>query len=326
MPSYRPRLMRTNDRPAVVLYDWAHPAQQHFAQITKLLRQRADLSTRFREYHSRLHMELVLQRRAIQTEIKEALNLNCTPYPFSRWQRTIRWKYSNHPLCTKGSLTRGGRFNIGSNIDPAVFPPFSAFYASADKDTALQEALGQGLDHPGIDPRELALANPDSVLAFSVSGSLDSVLDLRDRACVGDFVKLIRDFKLSPALKREAARLPVVAPDVVRTSKALLDSLLNPNWRHVPTLCEIPSNSQIFGQIVWQAGIEGIVYPSKQTNEACLAVFPSNFIGGSSFLQCDDEPPEPLLGPSRIDATNCEACERTAVELKASPLRNAEKT
>ena len=69
-------------------------------------------------------MELVLKRREIQDEINAALNCNGTPYDFAKWQRTIRWRYADHPLCTKGSLALGGRFNIGKNIDPSIFPPF----------------------------------------------------------------------------------------------------------------------------------------------------------------------------------------------------------
>jgi len=61
----------------VVLYDWAHPQQQQFAQLSKILRKRADIDRRFREYHTRFHMELALQRRQIRDEIEKALNGAC---------------------------------------------------------------------------------------------------------------------------------------------------------------------------------------------------------------------------------------------------------
>src|SRR5579871_3186654 len=158
----------------VVLYDWANPQQRLFAKLTKLLRRRSDLDHRFRAYHSRYHMELALQRRAVKKELDAALSYGCiSPFTFDRWQRTIRWHYSDHPLCTIGSLAAGGRFNVGRNIDPSVFPPFSAFYAAVDKDTALQEALGQDTFGSGLDARELALASSHSIVMFSVKGKLD---------------------------------------------------------------------------------------------------------------------------------------------------------
>jgi RES domain-containing protein len=309
----------------VVLYDWAHPQQQHFASLTKLLRKRLDLYKRFLAFHSRFHLELALQRRAIKDKIDEALTRNClsTPYTFTRWQRTIRWRYSDHPLCTAGSLIAGGRFNTGENIDPSTFPPFSAFYVANDKDTALQEALGQEASGTNLNAHQLALANPDSVLTFSVSGQLDHVLDLHDASSLRAFVDLIKHFTVPSILIREARHLPVRPPAVITTAADLLKSLLNPNWRHVGVLCEVPANSQIFGQIVMLAGIEGILYPSKLSGKDCLAIFPSNFVGKSSFIQLDDRVPDSLLGPVRIDGTNWEACERTVEEMRNSPLRRA---
>jgi hypothetical protein len=308
----------------VVLYDWVHPQQHQFAQLAKLLRHRTDLDRRFRAYHSRFQMELALQRRAIKGQLHEALNRNCrSSYVFSQWQRTIRWKHADHPLCTVGSLLRGGRFNIGSSIDPTTFPPFSAFYAATDKDTAIQEVLGQDAFAAGLDAHELALARPDSVLTFSVSGRLDRVLDLHDVASVREFAGLIKDFKIPPALAREAKSLPVVSPQVVRSPQRLIDSLLNPNWRHVETLCEVPANSQLFGQIVMQAGIDGILYPSKLTDKDCLAIFPCNLAGGTSFIEIDDDCPDSTVGPERIDSSNWEACERTSADVRASPFARA---
>ncbi|MDE2313913.1 MAG: hypothetical protein KGL04_07050 [Elusimicrobia bacterium] len=41
--------------------------------------------------------------------------------------------------------------------------------------------------------------------------------------------------------------------------------------------CRVPISSQLFGQLAADAGIEGIVYPSKFSGKDCLAVFPQNF-------------------------------------------------
>src|SRR5207253_1985063 len=104
-----------------------------------------------------------------------------------------------------------------------------------------------------------------------------------------------------------------------KTTKQMLESLLNPNWRNVPTLCDIPANSQIFGQLVLNAGIEGILYPSKLTGDHCLAIFPVNFAGSSSYVELGADAPTKLLGPRRIDAGNWESCDRTSEALASSP-------
>ena len=67
-------------------------------------------------------------------------------------------------------------------------------------------------------------------------------------------------------------------------------------------LFDVPTTSQIFGQLVVEAGIEGILYSSKFTNKNCLAVFPQNFDETSgSFIQLDDETPAGVTIP-RLDA------------------------
>ena len=91
----------------------------------------------------------------------------------------LKYKYSLAPLSTKGSQTDpGGRFNIGA-IDPTHFPVFSALYLAADKKTALAEILGRDVSVGGaLSSEELALTKPCSVTAVSVSGNLESVLDI----------------------------------------------------------------------------------------------------------------------------------------------------
>ena len=77
---------------------------------------------------------------------------------------------------------------------------------------------------------------------------------------------------------------------------------------------DVPSNSQIFGRLVYDAGIEGILYPSALTGKDCLAVFPRNFANTSSFIVLDDPPPIEKV-PTRIDATNWRLSELTFEEI-----------
>jgi hypothetical protein len=305
---------------ATVLYDWTNPLQQAYAHIAKILRKQDDLARRFLRFHHQYYSELAQQRREIKKELDHALNQNCVPgAPFARWQRTIRWKYDRHPLCTRGSLVSpGGRFNIGA-IAPELFPMFSCFYVAADKDTSMQEALAQ-VEQPAGAPlgtQELALTNSESIVTFAVSGKLERVFDLRRPDRLRDIVGLMQGFRLSGDLRKRAKTLPVVKPRVITTVTELVESLLIRDWRSVPTLCEIPSNGQLFGQLVYNADIEAIIYSSKFTKKDCLAIFPENFRNTQSWVQLDDPPPD-LIGPRRLDATNWEVAERTTDELRAA--------
>lgn len=94
------------------------------------------------DYHWTEYYELAKQRVDYWEKIKESLLLNATDnYHFKKRFRAVKWCYSNHPLCTLGSLKDpGGRFNIG-DINPNVVPQFSALYIAQDKETAEKELL-----------------------------------------------------------------------------------------------------------------------------------------------------------------------------------------
>ena len=113
--------------------------------------------------------------------------------------------------------------------------------------------------------QELALTNPDSIAVVSVSGELEKVFDLRTAKYLDAFVDMTRGFKLSTALKASARSLKLAAPSVAGRSKDLLATLLTKDWHGLPVHADVPANSQIFGTLIYQAGIEGILYPSKLT-------------------------------------------------------------
>ncbi|MCH7664078.1 MAG: RES domain-containing protein [Chloroflexi bacterium] len=272
---------------------------------------------KFQEYYWNLYTELARQREKIKDKIIKTLNeastSNCE---FKEWQRAVRWKYSDHPLCTLGSLKDpGGRFNIGA-INPQIFPTFSALYITKDKNTALQEFLGQPAEsNQGLKPQEIALTSPDSITIISVSGYLEHVFDLRVAKYLSKFVTLTKSFKTSKALKNQAKKLGEQKFGIIQKPKQLLDDLMHPNWRRHPMLVDIPSNSQLFGQLIMAAGIQGILYKSKLTGEECLAIYPFNFQNSDSFIQLNDESPNPNT-PSRIDAISYFKTERTLFELQ----------
>lgn len=268
------------------------------------------------KYHWDYYSELARQRSLIQDEIKAALIQKSVPYEFKKWQRALKYKYGLHPLSTVGSLSDiGGRFNTGKNVNSEV-PSFPGLYLAKNKDTALQEHLGQEATKrtSKLNARELALINPASEVIVSVSGNLDKVFDLTNSNNLTPFFKLIKNFSLSKELIELSRELVEKEPSTVKTKKVLLDTLLDPHWRIMPTCYDVPSNSQIFGHLIYMAGIEGILYPSKFTSAPCLTIYPENFSETDSFIVLDDEVPHPKI-PKKLDSTNWRLSEQASKEI-----------
>lgn len=257
------------------------------------------------QYHWAYYSELAGQREVIRDELQSVLQeKSIDNFEFSEWQRAVKWKYSLHPLSSVGSITYiGQRFNYGNDINGNI-APFHGLYLAIDKDTALQETLGQSSDKVGsLTSRELALSSSQSETLISVSGKLDKVFDLRNARALTKFVNLIKNFKISSSLKKQAKLLGLDAPNIVVKPKQLLDSLLEKDWRRHANLYDIPSNSQIFGHIIYEAKIGGIIYKSKLTGKDCLVIFPDNFQNTESFIQLDDDAPSESV-PICIDESN----------------------
>lgn len=251
------------------------------------------------------YWELASQRAKVQDQINLALAKNAIEnYKFEGWQRAVKYKYSLDPLNPSGSLKDpGGRFNIGE-IDTNRYPTFPALYLATDKDTALQEHLGQIEDHKKrLSALDIALTNPDSVSIVSVKGHLDQVFDLTQSEGLADFVEINGKFEFSENIAHQMKSLRIPEQRVVQNVEDLSRSFLMPNWREMPMAFDIPSNSQIFGQLVVSAGIQGILYPSKLTGKPCLAIFPQTFKNTGSYVELIDEMPVSTV-PRRIDANS----------------------
>lgn len=247
--------------------------------------------------------DLAYQRSKISDKLTESLwEASEKTSTFSRWQRIIRYKYALEPLSVDGSIINpGGRFNIGE-INPAQFPPFPALYVASDRITALQEVLSQKIK-PSKEEKalEFALANRESIVNISLSGSLESVINLLHPEKLKKFANLLKEFSLSKNLIKTAEGIKQPEPALIRSTDGLLQALLDKNWRALPMQADVPATSQIFGQLVVQAGIEGIRYKSKFNNKECLVIFPQNFKNSDSYVQLDDEPP-PGTQFRRLDA------------------------
>lgn len=228
---------------------------------------------------------------------------------FTKWQRVVRLKYGLQPLSVAGSLKDpGGRFNIG-DIDQGRYPIFPACYIAQDRPTALKEAFSVN----SLDPNALAvaLARPDSIVSFSLSGKLDSVLNLNRPERLQTFVDLIRTFNVTPHLRKRAQALRASLPNLISSVDELVKAVLSVSWRFDSMALDIPSPSQIFGQLVVKAGIPGILYPSKFSQIDCLAIFPQNFRDTDSFVELDDEAPVEL----EIRRLNADVWKRKESEL-----------
>lgn len=269
------------------------------------------LNAEHSQYYWREYSELARQRNLVKEDLSKALTQKClSSYRFKHWQRGVKYKYALHPLSTVGSLSWvGGRFNTGREVNSEV-PTFSALYLASDKDTALQEHLGQPTitANPILTPQERALVNPASETIVSVSGYLDKVFDLSIASNLELFIELIKAFKLPADFKRDAKRLKLQPSSIIKTFEELQISLLDSRWRRLPVDMDVPANSQIFGQLVYSASIEGILYPSKFTDKPCLVIFPSNFSNTDSRIWLDDDRPSEKV-PHEITGKNYRLCE-----------------
>lgn len=281
-----PKFSSKKTSPSLIMLD-------HFS--IKDIEKWAAFKDRFLKYYWDYHNALAYQRSQMADDIRRSLlDAAQKSFKFERWQRAVKYQYALKPLSVAGSLVDpGGRFNIG-DINPVQFPLFPSLYLAADKGTALQELLSQKIDAKKtasvLDPFDFALTSKDSIALVSLSGSLSSVINLKDQQRLQAFVDLIKVFSISDDLLKIAKSIGQKEPELIRTVPKLIDSLMDPNWRLWPMQFDVPVASQIFGQLVADAGIEAIVYTSKFTGQDCLAVFPQNF-EEDSFVELDDPAP-----------------------------------
>ena len=244
-------------------------------------------------YHVQLFFHLEGQRALRHEDLCDALRQSPPAnIVVDRWARIIDYKYSLQPLSAAGSLVRGGRFNIGSDLDPGKYPSFPALYLAADYDTAYAERFGQRPSPLGqLEGHEYALRSTDSFTSVSVNGQLHNLFDLQNARNLRKFADIISEFDLPKELRDLARSAHINGPLLVKSAGQLMTSLLAHNWRLYPSQYEIPANPQVFGRIVVDAGFDGIVYASTKGPKACAALFPTNFSGSESHVELADEAP-----------------------------------
>ncbi len=255
------------------------------------------------QYHWEYYSSLTYQRSRVGDPLRAALAEAVEgPFVFEGWQRVVKYQYALTPLSLAGSLTDiGGRFNIG-DIDPVRFTPFPALYIAADRETALQETLGQpAATEAELSALEFALTASDSISIVAVNGTLESVINLNHPEKLEKFVRLIKDFVVAGKLSQMTKECGWEPPELIRTVPQLMGGMLYRDWRQWANLYDVPVSSQIFGQLAVSAGIEGIIFPSKFNGRDNLVIFPQVFSGDSYVALAGAVPAE--VAVKRLDAS-----------------------
>ena len=258
------------------------------------LREWQNLADGLDAHHVSLYYHLEGLRNLHQEEIRKALQVPVsTSLTLNNWARIVGYKYTLAPLSAVGSLRLGGRFNIGTDLNPSQFPPFSALYIAETYETAYAEKFGMTTaeNRSGLSGHELALSKPTSFTHISVSGELNNLFDANRNSSFTEFLELINKFRIPGELKASARRVGIKKPLVINPTM-LKQTLLGNDWRHYPVQYQIPANSQVFARLIKDAGYEGIVYPSTKWKGKCIAIFPENFEGSDSYLKIADTPPK----------------------------------
>jgi hypothetical protein len=132
---------------------------------------------------------------------------------------------------------------------------------------------------------------------------LETLIDIGELEALKATTDILRRFQMPKSISVHARRLRMKVPGLIRTPTGLQRQLLSPNWRVEPTQYDLPSNSQIFGRLCAAAGVHAILYPSvRDSSRRCLALFPQNWKGTSSFIELAGAvPPEVLV--RRLDGS-----------------------
>jgi hypothetical protein len=238
-------------------------------------------------YHH-LEAQRQINRKALVKALASVPSAGLSGAP---WYRVIDFQYSLQPLSLKGSLTVGGRFNIGSDLDPTQFPVFPALYCGSDFETAYAEKFAVISSSSELEPHELALRTPESFTSVRLQIDFERLFDLHKLSNLKAFAAIIRKFTMSAELIALARELGKKPPWLLQDAGQLRTALLAADWRAFPMQFGIPANSQVFAGLLIEAGFQGVLYPSSKANGQCIAVFPQNFHDNHSSVRLLDQVP-----------------------------------
>lgn len=246
------------------------------------------IHNRLKDYFLEEHFYFVTERAKKESQIIDSLNQRTQMYKFSGYFRCVASQYNDKPLSSAGSrISRvGGRFNVG-DIGAAAMP-FPALYAAETAYASKSEFFQK--DPDTIEKNSISLEDffQQSVSINRIHGELSCVIDITNTENLKPFLKVISKIIVDQNLidKAIAAGLKSPSPNI-KTMKELVKALTTPSWRNSVISYDIPSNSQMFGELARKAKIEGIVYESKFANAKSIAIFPEN-LGKNSFVRLSD--------------------------------------
>jgi hypothetical protein len=247
-----------------------------------------------------LFFDLERHRAQHSAELVEAIRSSSKgPLEFQGWSRLVDYRFSNEPLSMEGSIKAdGGRFNIGRLLNPAAYTPFPALYVAEDFAAAFRERFGidKKGSFGGLAASDLVLRREASFSSVALNLRLENLIDIGDVDSLKATSEILRRFQMPKSISVQGRRLRLKVPGLVRTPTGLQRQLLSPNWRVEPTQYDLPSNSQIFGRLCAAAGAHAILYPSvRDSSKRCLALFPQNWKGSSSFVELVGAIPSEVL-------------------------------
>lgn len=247
------------------------------------------------EYHIRAYHELEAQRQLYKKELNAGLrDAVSRPLTILRWPRMVDYQYSHQPLSAAGSIKGiGGRFNIGRELNPKL-NPFHALYFAEDAPTAFHEYFGMSLSETknGLSAMDLALTPTKSFASIQFDGVLQNVLDATSPKRLKSFCEAFRDFSINPKLKSLLAGTAITPMKIIPDAELLLANIETSNWRELGVQLGIPSNSQVFGRLVFEAGYDGIVYRSSRLKgRRCACIFLENLMHSETTLSLSDSAP-----------------------------------
>ena len=125
------------------------------------------------QYSQSLFFDLEKHRAAHSDELVAAIRTSLTgSATFKSWARVVDWRYSTQPLSTEGSVNAdGGRFNIGRQLNAAIYTAFPALYLAEDFPTAYRERYGIDRETKtnGLTADELALISSTVLISLAPS-------------------------------------------------------------------------------------------------------------------------------------------------------------
>lgn len=264
-------------------------------------------SENLNELEDVLYFNLEPERRRLRGELTASIQEN-KPIEFAiqNWTRVVSFEYSLEPLSCIGSIkSYGGRFNVGFELDAGTLKPWPALYLAENFETAFREKrqLASDSSIDGLTPSELALMPGENLTAISVQGGLNRVFDMRNPKSLDSITKVLRKIKMPDRAKTLQKRLKISAKDLfmIKTPNQLHTAITKANWRTLPIQFGLPSQSQIFSELIAAAGYEAILYPSSKSPGNCLAIFP-NLLADQSYIEIAGEIPDAVQHP-RLDIT-----------------------